>query len=97
MYIKELHKVIGQGEFAYCIDYNFEGQGIISTGVTKLCDYAFTDLALNRLQIIAHKNNTSSVKVAEHCGFTWQKTLKNHFTPPNSNPLDMELYERFNY
>lgn len=95
VYIKELHKVLGQGEFAYCVDYNFEGHGIITKAVAKLSDYSFKELALNRLQIIAHKNNTSSVKVAEHCGFTWQKTLKSHFTPPNSNPLDMELYERY--
>ena len=58
IYIKELDKVEGQGEFAYGIDYNFEGKGIISKAVSELTTYAFESLNLDRLQIIVHKTNT---------------------------------------
>ncbi len=96
VYIKELLKLKGQGEFAYCIDYNFEGHGIITQVVTKLADYAFNFLKLDRLQIIVHKSNTASINVAENCNFLWKQTLIKSFKPTNREAMDMELYERFN-
>ncbi|OIQ37258.1 MAG: GNAT family N-acetyltransferase [Bacteroidetes bacterium MedPE-SWsnd-G1] len=90
IYIKELNKLEGQGEFAYCIDYNYQGHGIVSKAVSELTNYAFEYLNLNRLQIIVHKTNLASLKVAENCSFTWQKTL-----PKEYKEMDMELYERF--
>ena len=80
---------------AYCIDYNCAGHGIISKGVSKLTTYAFQNLSLNRLQIVVHKSNVGSVKVAENCKFAWQKTLPKEFNPTGNEAMDMELYERF--
>jgi ribosomal-protein-alanine N-acetyltransferase len=95
IYLKELNWETGQGEFAYCIDYNFEGKGLTSKLVMKLSTYAFETLQLKTLQIIAHKSNISSVRVAEKSNFTWVKTLLKSFTPPGKEALDMELYERY--
>ena len=55
--------------------------------------YAFEDLGLETLQIITHKDNLGSVKVALKNDFKWVKTLVNGFTPTGESPLDMELYE----
>lgn len=96
VYIKELDWNKKQGEFAYCIDYNFEGKGVIKQAVNKLSNYAFKILGLETLQIIVHKTNIASVKVAENNNFTWIKTLNNAYTPPGEKPLDMELYEMYN-
>lgn len=85
-----------QGEFAYCIDLQFEGKGITSFAVAEMTKFAFEELRLKTLQIIAHKSNLGSVKVAVNNGFVWQKTLLNEFTPTNETPLDMELYELYN-
>jgi len=95
IYIKELDKVEGQGELAYAIDYNFEGKGIISKTVSELTTYAFNNLDLDRLQIIVHKTNIGSIKVAENGDFSWQKTLIKEFAPPGKDAMDMELYESF--
>lgn len=95
IYIKELDWKTKQGEFAYCIGYTFEGQGLISKAISKLSQHAFTNLGLETLQIIAHKDNLSSVKVALKNDFKWQKTLLNEFTPAGRPPMDMELYERY--
>ncbi len=95
IYIKELDWEIKQGEFAYCIGYTFEGQGLTSKAINTLSEYAFNDLGLETLQIIAHKDNLGSVNVATKNNFTWQKTLLNEFTPPGEQPLDMELYELY--
>ena len=96
VYIKELNWDKKQGEFAYCIGYPFEGKGITTKAIHTLSEYAFSNLSLVTLQIIVHKDNIASVKVAEKCGFTWKKTLKKEFTPPGENPLNMELYELYN-
>ncbi len=95
-YIKELNWDTKQGEFAYCIGYPFEGKNITSKAVKCLSEFAFNQLHLNTLQIIVHKDNIGSVKVAENTNFKWIKTLKNEFTPNGEKPLDMELYELHN-
>jgi ribosomal-protein-alanine N-acetyltransferase len=95
VYIKELDWDKKQGEFAYCIGYQFENKGIISKATVALSKYAFEELGLQTLQIIVHKTNLGSVKVAEKCNFVWQKTLLKEYTPPNEAPLDMELYELY--
>ena len=95
IYIKELNWEKKQGEFAYCIGYQFENKGIISRSISKLSEYAFNELGLEILQIVVHKSNAGSIKVAEKCNFIWQRILKNEFTPPNEAALDMELYELY--
>ena len=93
IYIKELDWNIKQGEFAYCIGYQFEGKGLTTNAVKLLSKYAFDTLGLKTLQIIVNKENTASIKVATHNNFTWKKTLLKEYTPPGESPLDMELYE----
>jgi ribosomal-protein-alanine N-acetyltransferase len=95
IYIKELDWDKKQGEFAYCIGYTFEGQGLTSKAVKVLSKHAFENLGLETLQIISHKSNLGSVKVAINNNFEWQKTLRNEFTPIGEQPLDMELYELY--
>ncbi len=93
VYIKELDWTKKQGEFAYCIDYNFEGKGITSQAIESIIPFAFEELQLETLQIIVHETNIASTKVALNNSFKWIKTLKEEYTPPNQKPLDMELYE----
>ncbi len=95
VYIKELDWEKKQGEFAYCIDSNYEGKGLMGNAVKELSNYAFDNLELGVLQIIVHKDNIGSVKVTKNAGFIWQRTLLKEYTRPNELPLDMELYELY--
>ena len=95
IYIKELNWDTKQGEYAYCIDYTQKGKGLMSKAISELNKVAFNELGLETIQIIAYKNNLSSIKVALNNSFEWQKTLKNEFTPIGEKPLDMELYELY--
>ena len=83
----------GQAEFAYCIGEEQEGKGWTTKAVKEVSNYAFNELNLKTLQIISHKTNFGSIKVAENSGFVWKRTLANEFTPTDELPLDMELYE----
>jgi len=93
MIIKKIDWNIKQGEFAYCIGSQYEGKGLTTFAVKELSKYAFNELDLKTIQIIAHRTNLGSIKVAEKCGFIWKRTLLNEFTPTDEKPLDMELYE----
>jgi len=95
VYIKELDWNKKQGEFAYCLDVEHGGKGLMSKAVKKLSNYAFINLELKVLQIIVHKDNIGSVKVAKNADFIWRRTLLEEYTPPNESPLDMELYELY--
>jgi ribosomal-protein-alanine N-acetyltransferase len=91
--LKNLDWTEKKGEFAYCIGEKFEGNGWMSEAVKASSHYAMKKLGLSTLQIIAHKDNIGSVKVALNSGYEWKETLENEFVPLNEEPLDMELYE----
>ncbi len=91
--IKKINWETKQGEFAYCISSEYEGKGWITKAVKAMTAYGFDVLGFKKFQIIAHKTNVGSCKVAEKCGFQWKQTLLKEFTPTNETPLDMELYE----
>ena len=95
VYIKALDWNKKQGEFAYAIDYNYEGRGITSEVVKVLSEYAFNQLDLEVLQIIVHETNIASIKVAKKNGFQWIKRLPVVFKPKGREPMDMELYELY--
>jgi len=82
-----------QGEFAYGIGSKFESRGWTSGAVKEMLGFASKSLGLALLQIITHKSNIGSCKVAEKNGFRWQRTLEKEFTPTIGSPMDMELYE----
>jgi ribosomal-protein-alanine N-acetyltransferase len=91
--LKKINWETKQAELAYCIGNEYGGKGHVSDAVKAVSNYAFNQLNLKTLQIIAHKTNISSVKIAKNTSFIWKETLLNEFTPTNEAPLDMELYE----
>ena len=95
IYVKELDWEKKQGELAYAVGYQVEGKGYMTETVKIVSNWAFEVQQLQTLQIISHKSNVGSIRVAEKSGFTWQKVLMAEHTPPGENPLDMELYERY--
>ena len=96
VYLKELQQVDNQGELAYCIGYQYEGKGLTTKIVATIIDWAFADLKLKTLQIVVHKSNIGSARIAEKTGFHFQKTLPKHHTMYNGEVVDMELYVRYN-
>lgn len=95
IYVKELHKKKGQGELAYCIGYEHEGKGLTTRFLNQIIPWAFTDLELDTLQIVAHKDNKGSTRIAEKLGFSWQETLSKAHTRFDGSTVDMELYEKY--
>jgi len=92
IYVKELKRAEKEAEVAYCIAYPYKNKGYATLAVQTISTWAFSQQHLERLRIIVHKSNIASIKVAKNCGYIWEQTLEKEHTPPNEDPLDMELY-----
>lgn len=95
IYLKELQKKQGQGELAYCIGYEYEGKGLTTLFLHQIIPWAFEDIGLDTLQIIAHKDNKGSTRIAEKLGFAWKASLPDAHTRLNGKVVTMELYEKY--
>lgn len=60
----------------YWLDESHNGLGIMTRTVKALCDYAFRDLHLHRLQIRVVPENHRSRRIAERLGFTFEGVLR---------------------
>lgn len=67
----DLHNLVKnkKGEIGYWLSSKFQGNGIVTRSVTELCQYAFHELNLQYVDLIATVQNGSSSRVAEHADF----------------------------
>lgn len=54
---------------SYWLFKEFAGRGLMTDALKTLCDYCFSELRLNRLELFASVDNAKSRAVAERCGF----------------------------
>lgn len=93
VYLKELQKKKGQGELAYCIGYQYENKGIISAFLKRIISWSLTEIGLDTLQIMVHKSNVASIKVALKNNFHFVKQILKAHQLPNGELVTMQLYE----
>jgi RimJ/RimL family protein N-acetyltransferase len=65
----EIDRDRGSGEIGYWVAAAARGRGIATRGVRLLADWARAELGLTRLEILPHKDNGPSRRVAEKTGF----------------------------
>ncbi len=56
-------------EIGYWLSEKYQRQGIITKSVAKLCDYAFNDKGINRVQIKCAVGNERSKRIPQRLGF----------------------------
>lgn len=67
---------VGVGEIAYVVAPAARGRGIATSVVRLLSEWAFTELALERLQLSIHPTNVASRRVAEKADYQYEGTLR---------------------
>jgi len=92
--IKKLRWDLGRAELAYCIDSELANNGWTTKAVSKILYFAIEVLGLSVIEILSHKTNKASIRVAEKSGFRWIRTMKDSFRASEDEYLDVELYEK---
>ena len=77
--IKNIKKEVMKCEFAYFIDKDFEGQGIISKVVSQTIARCFDELKMNKIFICTSKINKASQQIALKHGFQQEGILREEF------------------
>ncbi|EOB3921648.1 GNAT family N-acetyltransferase [Vibrio parahaemolyticus] len=62
-------------EIGYWLRSDYQGKGIVSKSVSKLIEFAFTELKMQKIQISAAVNNLASRSVCERLGFKLEGVL----------------------
>ena len=63
-------------EIGYWIDKAYEGRGIVMEACTRLIDYAFDQLGMNRVEIRCSAENARSAAIPERLGFKQEARLR---------------------
>lgn len=80
-----------RGEIGYGVMPGKWGKGIARESTAAVVAFAFLTLHLNRLEAFVDPRNTSSIRVLEHIGFTYEATLSQRILT-RSGPCDSNLY-----
>jgi RimJ/RimL family protein N-acetyltransferase len=67
--LMELDREPGCGEIGYWVAAEARGRGVATRAVRLLADWARSELGLTRIEILPHKDNLPSRRVAEKAGF----------------------------
>ncbi|QDQ01963.1 GNAT family N-acetyltransferase [Lysinibacillus fusiformis] len=67
-----------RAEIGYDIAKAYWGNGYAPEGIMALINYAFTNLALNRIEAKVEPENVNSIKVLEKLNFTFEGTLRQY-------------------
>lgn len=67
--LMELDLEPGYGEIGYWVVAEARGRGVATRGVRMLADWAREELGLTKIDVLPHKDNAPSRRVAEKAGF----------------------------
>ena len=67
--VMELDLEPGYGEIGYWVVAEARGRGVATRGVRLLADWAREELELTKIDVLPHKDNAPSRRVAEKAGF----------------------------
>jgi RimJ/RimL family protein N-acetyltransferase len=64
------------------------GRGIMTRALRRVCRYALHDLAVDRIEMTADRDNIASQRVAEKAGFQREGIMRAKFAHPDGHRID---------
>jgi len=89
---RDTDRINRKSEIGYWLLEEYQGQGIVTQAVAKLCDFAFDKLVLNRIQIKCAVGNEPSRKIPRRLKFTYEGIERNGERFGENHYLDLEVY-----
>ena len=81
-------------EIGYWLSEKYQKQGIVTKSVNRLCDFAFNDLELNRVQIKCAVKNISSKNIPKKLGFHIEGIERHGELLSGNIFTDLEVYSK---
>lgn len=90
----DLHNLVKnqKGEIGYWLSSTYQGRGIVTNSVLKLCQYAFSELNLQYIDLIVAVENGKSARVARNADFKLMGMKKNLI----NDKLDGQIFRKIN-
>jgi len=86
--VMELGRAPGYGELGYWVTAEARGRGVATRATRLLHDWAARELGLTEIEILPHRDNAPSRRVAEKIGYTDTGELR----PPPRGPGGEAVY-----
>lgn len=91
---KSTDKLIRKTEIGYWISEEYQKQGIMTKSVSKLCDFAFNEQGINRIQIKCAVGNEPSKNIPKRLKFKFEGIERDGELLSNKNFTDLEVYSK---
>lgn len=90
----DLHNLVKnqKGEIGYWLSSTYQGWGIVTNSVLKLCQYAFSELNLQYVDLIVAVENGKSARIARNADFKLMGMKKNLI----NDKLDGQIFRKIN-
>jgi RimJ/RimL family protein N-acetyltransferase len=75
--INQIYRLHQIGNLAYVVRTSRTGEGIATEAARLVAQYGFEKLGLQRIEIVVHKDNIASLKVAQNLGALREALLRN--------------------
>ncbi|MDA3868210.1 MAG: GNAT family protein [Salinivirgaceae bacterium] len=91
---KDTDKLNRKTEMGYWLSERYQKQGIVTRCVDKLCQFAFNELEMNRIQVRCAVGNTSSANIPMRLGFTFEGIERDGELLSGNRFVDLEVYSK---
>lgn len=96
LFLKNLDQRVKKCELAYFIDKDQEHKGYTSRAIGLATEYAFKELAMNKVYCRVAPDNEPSNKAAVKNGFALEGVLKQEFKISDGSLIDLNYYGLLN-
>jgi RimJ/RimL family protein N-acetyltransferase len=80
------------GEIGYWCAPEARGRGVVTRALRHVCQYAFDEVGIERLEMIIDPDNVASRRVAEKAGFVEEGVMRSHLLHPDGQRRDSVIY-----
>lgn len=94
IHIKESDVLNRKTEIGYWLSEKYQKQGIMTKSLGKVCDFAFHELDLNRVQLKCGVGNTASSNIPKKLGFTLEGIERYGELMSDNTFIDLEIYSK---
>jgi len=91
---KGTDKINKKTEIGYWLSEKHQKQGIVTKSVVKLCDFAFNEQGLNRIQIKCAVKNQPSKNIPQRLGFKFEGIERQGELLTGNVFTDIEIYSK---